>query len=193
MKFLKKLLNISIKESKEVPNQAVNLALDDLFVHYFIEKGGKFLYCQKKNEVSENLKFILQENNWNAVTLLDDNLSFFVENKINMHDQFKSEIPVLISCEHLIADSGNILFSSNQLKSVKLSNMPLNFIVYATTSQLVKNMGEGLTGIKVNSKKAIPTNISAINSFNLNKKEDSFLNYGNSNAKNLYLLLLEDL
>lgn len=193
MKFLKKLLNISIKESKEVPNQAVNLALDDLFVHYFIEKGGKFLYCQKKNEVSENLKFILQENNWNAVTLLDDNLSVFVENKINMHDQFKSEIPVLISCEHLIADSGNILFSSNQLKSVKLSNMPLNFIVYATTSQLVKNMGEGLTGIKVNSKKAIPTNISAIKSFNLNKKEDSFLNYGNSNAKNLYLLLLEDL
>lgn len=193
MKFLKKLLNISIKESKEVPNQAVNLALDDLFVHYFIEKGGKFLYCQKKNEVSENLKFILQENNWNAVTLQDDNLSVFVENKINMHDQFKSEIPVLISCEHLIADSGNILFSSNQLKSVKLSNMPLNFIVYATTSQLVKNMGEGLTGIKVNSKKAIPTNISAIKSFNLNKKEDSFLNYGNSNAKNLYLLLLEDL
>ena len=193
MNFLKKLLNIPIKESKEVPKQAVNLALDDLFVHYFIEKGGKFLYCQQRNEVSENLKFILQENNWKGVTLTDDNLSVFVDHKINMHDHFQPEIPVLISCEHLIADTGNILFSSNQLKSVKLSNMPLNFIVYATTSQLVKNMGEGLTGIKVNNKKAIPTNISAIKSFNLNKKEDSFLNYGNSNAKNLYLLLLEDL
>lgn len=193
MKFLKKLFNIPIKESKEVQKQEVNLALDDLFVHHFIEKGGKFLYCLKNDEVSGNLKFILQENNWNDITLLDDNLSVFVENKINAQEEFQSEIPVLTSCEHLIADTGNILFSSNQLKSVKLSDMPLNFIVYATTSQLVKNMGEGLTGIKVNSKKTIPTNISAIKNYSLKQKEDSFLNYGNSNAKNLYLLLLEDL
>lgn len=193
MKFLKKIFNIPIKESKEVQKQEVNLALDDLFVHYFIEKGGKFLYCLKKEEVTENLIAILKENNWQDITLLDDKLSPFLKNKISINKKFQTETPVFTFCEHLIADTGNILFSSNQLKSAKLSDMPLNFIVCATTSQLVKNMGEGLTGIKVNSKKTIPTNISAIKNYSLKQKEDSFLNYGNSNAKNLYLLLLEDL
>jgi L-lactate utilization protein LutC len=193
MKFIKKLFNIPVKESKEVQKQEVDLALDDLFVHHFIEKGGKFLYCLKNKEVAENLTYILQENNWQNITVLDNDLSVFLESKVNTINGFQPETPVLISCEHLIADNGNILFSSNQLKSIKLSDMPLNFIVYATTSQLVKNTGEGLTGIKVNSKDKLPTNISAIKNYNLQQKEDSFLNYGNSNAKNLYLLLLEDL
>lgn len=193
MKFLKKLFNIPVKESKEVQKQEVDLALDDLFVHQFIEKGGKFLYCLKNKEVAENVTHILQENNWQNITLLDNELSVFLENKTNTINNFLPETPVFVSCEHLIADNGNILFSSKQLKSVKLSDMPLNFIVFATTSQLVRNTGEGLTGIKLNSKQKLPTNISAIKNYNLQQKEDSFLNYGNSNAKNLYLLLLEDL
>ena len=193
MNFLKKLFNIPVKESKEVQKQEVDLALDDLFVHHFIEKGGKFLYCLKNEEIAKNLKHILQENNWQNITLLNNDLSVFLENNINVVNGFQPEIPIFISCEHLIADNGNILFSSNQLKSIKLSEMPLNFIVYATTSQLVKNTGEGLTGIKINSKGKLPTNISAIKHYNLQQQEDSFLNYGNSNAKNLYLLLLEDL
>jgi hypothetical protein len=58
---------------------------------------------------------------------------------------------------------------------------------------LVKNTGEGLTGIKTNFKGNIPTNISAIKNYNINKNDDNFLNYGNTNSKNLYLLLFEDL
>ena len=193
MKFIKKLFNIPIKESKEVQKQEVDLALDDLFVHHFIEKGGKFLYCLKNDEIAENLKYILQENNWQNITLLDSDLSVFLEKEIEVSDNFQPEIPVLTSCEHLIADNGNILFSSNQLKSVKLSEMPLNFIVYATTSQLVKDTGQGLTGIKTNSKKNIPTNISAVKNYSIKKNDDNFLNYGNNNSKNLYLLLFEDL
>ena len=40
------------------------------------------------------------------------------------------------------------MFSSNQLKEHKISELSENFIVYATTSQLVKTKGESLTGIK---------------------------------------------
>ena len=62
----------------------------------------------------------------------------------------------------MIANSGEILFSSNQLGSHKLASLSNNFIVYATTSQLVKNISEGLTGIKTNFRGNIPTNISSI-------------------------------
>jgi len=196
MSFFKKIFNIPAKEkSTEVEtNKEKNLYLDELFVHNFAAKGGMFLYCLDAKEVSDNLKNILKENNWNRFSLLDEGLSpFFNKNEVAAIQGFDVNIPVFTSCEHLIVDNGDILFSSNQLKSNKLSEMPPNFIVYATTSQFVKSMGEGLAGIKTHYKEILPTNISAVKNYNINKGDDSFLNYGNSNSKNLYLLLLEDL
>ena len=75
----------------------------------------------------------------------------------------------------------------------KIASLTDNFIVFAKTSQLVKDTGQGLTGIKMNCKESIPTNISAVKNYTLEKEDDNFLNYGNNNSKNLYLLLLEDL
>lgn len=194
MKFFKKLFNLPITEDKEIQRQEVDLSLDDLFVHNFIEKGGKFLYCLKEQEVEENLKSILSENNWNKLLVTNTKLLPFLNQKeVAIDTESKKSIPFFTTCEHLIADKGDVLFSSNQLRSIKLSELSENFIVYATTSQLVKNTGEGLTGIKTNSKDTLPTNISSVANYEINKKDDNFLNYGNSNTKNLYLLLLEDL
>ncbi|MHB0756719.1 LUD domain-containing protein [Polaribacter sp. M15] len=194
MNFLKKLFNIPVKEEEYIQKQEVNLTLDELFVHYFVEKGGKFLYCDNNEEVALNLKKIIIENNWKEVHLLDQNLNqLFNQNDVTFVNHYTDESVIFTSCEHLIADKGNIMFSSNQLQSTCLKEFPDNFIVYATTSQLVKDTGEGLTGIKINSKNGLPTNISSINNYNIHKNDDNFLNYGNNNSKNLYLLLLEDL
>lgn len=196
MSFFNKLFKLSKKSSEErlANQQEVNLSLDDSFVHYFLEKGGKFLYCTKKEEVNFHLNNIIQENKWNELVCLDKKLSEMTK---KMDIKIKSDVnysaPFLTTCEHLIADSGDILFSSNQIRSKKLALLSENFIVYATTSQLVKNTGEALTGININFKGNIPTNISAVKNYSLQKKDDNFLNYGNSNSKNLYLLLFEDL
>ncbi len=194
MNFLKKLFNIPIKEDKELQNQEVVLSLDDLFVHNFVNKGGKFLYCVKKEEVQESLENILKENNWTDLHLLNSNLKSLLNTKeIQISELPSSELPVFTTCEHLIADNGDILFSSNQLKSTRLKEFSSNFIVYATTSQLVKNTGQGLTGIKTNNANNLPTNISSIKNYHIQNNDDNFLNYGNNNSKNLYLLLFEDL
>jgi hypothetical protein len=194
MNFLKKLFNLSSQEEPVVENQPVNLSMDDLFVHNFLKKEGKFLYCAKIFEVIENLKNILSENNWNELLLLNKNLeNFLTEEVAKITTKFSDETPIFTTCEHLIADNGDILFSSNQIGSKRLADFPKNFIVYATTSQIVKNSGQGLTGIKMNHKLNLPTNISAIKNYNINIVDDNFLNYGNNNSKNLYLLLLEDL
>jgi len=194
MSFFKKLFNIPIKESKKIQKQEVDLSLDDLFVHNFVERGGKFLYSSDKLEITENLKSILKENNWKQLTLLDAKLSaYFSKKDVKISKYFDPKDPVFLNCEHLIADKGEILFSSNQLKSSKLSEMPENFIVYATTSQLVNDTRQGLTGINSHYKGNLPTNISSVKNYIINKNEDNLLNNGNSNSKNLYLLLLEDL
>tara|TARA_B110000967_G_scaffold47675_1_gene48330 strand:- start:12772 stop:13356 length:585 start_codon:yes stop_codon:yes gene_type:complete len=194
MDFFKKLFNKSQKEDDNIQKQAVKLALDDLFVSKFVEKGGKFLYCANKNEVVENFAKVISENNWNEIYLLDKELRFLCNQRdVQLADTLKESVPILTSCEYLIAASGDVLFSSNQLRSTRLQDFPDNFIVFATTSQLVKDTGQGLTGIKVNRKNNLPTNISAVKNYNINKSDDNFLNYGNNNSKNLYLLLLEDL
>ena len=194
MNFFKKIFNIPVKEDADIQKQEVNLSLDDLFVHNFLEKGGKFLYCLNKQEVKSNFNKVITENNWKDIFLLNDSLAcFFNKKEANSVSTFNESIPIFTTCEHLIADKGDVLFSSNQLGSNKLKEFPDNFIVFATTSQLVKDTGQGLTGIKTNSKDILPTNISSIKNFNINKIDDNFLNYGNNNSKNLYLLLFEDL
>lgn len=194
MNFFKKFFNIPVKEDADIQKQELNLSLDDLFVHNFVDKGGKFLYCVDDNEVIHNLKKVIVENNWEEIYLLDERLNLlFQKNEIKIVESFTEETAIFTSCEHLIADKGNILFSSNQLGSNKLKEFPDNFVVFATTSQLVKDTGQGLTGIKTNCKNSLPTNISSIKNYSIDKNDDNFLNYGNNNSKNLYLLLLEDL
>jgi|TARA_B110000881_G_C18597989_1_gene532887 L-lactate utilization protein LutC len=192
MNFLKKLLYRQSFEDEQTINKEVSLSLDDLFVHNFLSKGGKFLYCSNTEEVISNLKSILVENNWEQLRLLDPSLLKYLDKKTKTSETDQA-LPVFTSCEHLIADKGDILFSSNQLKSKKITEFSENFIIYASTSQIVNDTGQGLTGIKTSSKKNLPTNISAIKNYTLKKSDDNFLNYGNSNSKNLYLLLFEDL
>ena len=95
------------------------------------------------------------------------------------------------TCENLIAEEGSILFSSSQIKQNKPNELPTNIIIYATTSQIVESTSDGLRMIKNKYLKNYPTNITTIKYFE-KVKEDDFLHYGSS-AKNLYLLLLEDL
>ena len=95
------------------------------------------------------------------------------------------------TCEYLIANDGSLLISSNQIAEKKLKELPKNFIVFASTSQIVQTIGQGLQGIKVKNKKKIPSNITTIKHFKIDD-ETNFMSYGSS-TKNLYLLLLEDL
>ncbi|GAA4893579.1 hypothetical protein GCM10023311_17690 [Flaviramulus aquimarinus] len=172
----------------------VKLPIDERFTINFKANGGKFLYCENLNEVYTNLNHIIDENNWEEeqVLLLDDNLQDKFKNSDLLPTRKISEATFfLTTCENLIANDGSLLISSKQIFEKKLPELPFNFIVFATTSQIVENIGEGLRGIKSKNRQKIPTNITTIKHFKSGDEKD-FLSYGSS-AKNLYLLLFEDL
>jgi len=178
--------------SKYMPEIERNI--DERFTIQYKANGGKFLYCIDQSEINENFKNILIENGWEDenVFLIDKRLekkfksfSFKTTKSVNESVFFFS------TCEYLVANDGSLLISSNQIKEKKLKELPANFIIFATTSQLVENISEGLRGIKDNNKSKIPTNITTIKHFKVSEEKD-FLSYGSS-SKNLYLLLLEDL
>ncbi|PWA05845.1 lactate utilization protein B/C [Flavobacterium psychrotolerans] len=189
--------NESSEEEKESDLNSVqanhSAPADEKFTFNFKRNGGKFLYCENLNEVKDHFEHILEENDWfeSEVLCYEPKLfSMLDENKLSYNDP-KNPKFLLASCENLIADEGSILFSSNQIKQNKPNEMPVNIVVLATTSQIIESKSDGLRKIKMKYNKDYPTNITTIKYFEKAKEED-FLQYG-SVAKNLYLLLLEDL
>ena len=199
MSLFKKIFGSGNDSSDEERESDFNTSLldsapaDEKFTFNFKKNGGKFLYCENLGEVREQFENILEENDWfesevicyepKLYTLLD-------ENKLT-YENPKNPKFLFASCENLIADEGAVLFSSNQIKQNKPNDLPDNIVILATTSQILENKSDGLQLIKKKYNKDYPTNITTIKYFEKEKEED-FLHYGGS-AKNLYLLLLEDL
>ena len=176
------------EQSKFMPK--VKVAIEERFIINFIDNGGKFLYSENYNELNENLSLILKENNWIKEDLL------IINNKIKSSYKLPNSIKVnqenskcfVTDCENLIANDGSVLISSNQIEEKNLSDFPNNLIILSDTKKFKNNIGEGLAEIKLKSKK-IPSNITTIKNFHISQEKD-FLSYG-TNAKNLYLILLE--
>lgn len=182
----------SKETGKYMPKQ--ELPIDESFTINFKKNGGKFLYCDNIDEVYDNLNNIILENNWedNAAFFYDqDFLEKFKGCQLQVSKKLSDCTYFMSTCENLIADDGSILVCSNQIAEKKLHEFPNNVVVFATTSQIVTNIGEGLREIKNKNTRSIPTNITTIKHFKLQEEKD-FLSYG-STTKNLYLLLLEDL
>tara|TARA_B110000967_G_scaffold108072_1_gene110800 strand:- start:3595 stop:4203 length:609 start_codon:yes stop_codon:yes gene_type:complete len=174
--------------------EADNLPIDEAFTVKFNKNGGKFLYAETFNEVQNYLHDIIEENNWNHNNTVVHNKQLkdkFKRFKFNSTQKMEDADFLFTTCESLIASDGSILISSNQIAEKKLIELPENFVVFATTSQFVTTISEGLQSIKSKSKTKIPSNITTIKHFKANENND-FLSYGSS-SKNLYLLLLEDL
>lgn len=202
MSLFRKIFGRTPNSSEEkVPNEErgkympeIKLPVDEQFTINFKSNGGKFLYCETIEDVYNNLENILDENDWNnkKVFLPDDKLEdLFKGFDFDTTKTTSESTYFFTTCEHLISTDGSLLISSRQIAETKLKELPSNFIVYATTSQIVENIGEGLKGIKNKNKSKIPTNITTIKHFKITEDKD-FLSYGSS-SKNLYLLLLEDL
>ena len=169
------------------------LAIDERFTNNFRKNGGKFLYCLNAQEINEAFDNILLENDWyeKEVFCINKMLSKkFDGYNLNFTKKTTANF-FLTTCESLISKNGSILLSSNQIKEKKLDELPTNIVIFATTSQFVENISEGLRIIKNRGGNFIPSNITAIQDFETEKEKD-FMSYGSS-TKNLYLLLLEDL
>lgn len=174
----------------------LKIPADEKFTIFFKKNGGKFVYCEDFEEVEEGLKNIVEENAWHdqKFLTLDKRINErFMTNNISFTDKPKESEVFFTTCEHLIAHDGSVLVCSNQIMEKKLKELPSNLIIFATTSQMVENISEGLKVIKKRYPNRLPDNITTIKHFVPSaENKDDFLSYG-STSKNVYLLLLEDL
>ena len=192
----KKKVSKETVETRGVHMPDLNIPVDEKFTIHFKNNGGKFIYCDSFQEISEALYNIVAENSWEKQPFFAMNRMLedrFSQENITFTPKAKESEVFFTTCEHLIAQNGSILVCSNQLMEKKLNELPDNVIVFATTSQLVESIGEGLKKIKKKYGHSIPANITTLKHFqSTNENSNDFLTYGSS-SKNLYLLLLEDL
>ena len=181
----------NVNKSQYTPD--INTPVDELFTINFKNNGGKFIYCSSMSEVHDNFENILEENDWfeSEVLCYEPNLFGMLDDNKLTYDKPVNPKFLLASCENLIAEEGSILFSSKQIKQNKPNELPTNIIIIANTSQILAAKSDGLSAIKKKYERDYPTNITTVKYFEKAKEED-FTQYGSS-AKNLYLLLLEDL
>lgn len=192
----KKKISKETAETRGEHMPDLSLPVDEKFTIHFKKNGGKFIYCISDKEVLKAIYNIIEENGWEDHPFFALNpqlVKKFSKENISFTEKIKESEVFLTTCEHLIAQNGSILVCSNQLMEKKINELPSNVIVYATTSQLVESIGEGLKAIKKKYGPSIPANITTLKHFKATEENsDDFLTYGSS-TKNLYLLLLEDL
>lgn|SRR5690606_14312816 len=198
MSMWKKIKQFLAPPSEETENEDSELEfvsfqtkdpIDVLFTKNFIAGGGIFFYCSNEQEVLENLRYIAENESIEDVLCFDHKLKSLLDRvniKQNNSLNAKAEF-AFIECEYLVAFDGAIMLSSHQTNGRKQEDLPHNVIIYASPGQLVSNISEALQRLKSNKSDNIPTNITSIRGKNLHNVDSS------SNAKNIYLLLVEQL
>lgn len=199
MNFFKKIFSTRNSESKKEVSQVNSIFDDDIpadeqFAIKFNENGGKFIYCTSDFEVQGVFRNILKEigvdvkisySNGNLKSMFEEYDSLFTPN-------IQDSNVYLTDCEYLITTLGGIMLSSNQLKQKKTEELPEIFIVFAKTSQMVKDITEGMRGINFKYTKRKPTGLVTLRSFKEDRNQNDIMNYGGT-YKKTYLILLEDL
>ena len=188
---------IESDENTSAPKESESelLPVDELFLREFTASGGKFLYCEKQEEVDRFFDDIIKENSWqeNDILCLDTELIDRYAPIAHFTDRHSKSTIFTTKCEHLIANQGSVLVCSKQLKGIKCEELPENLIVFARTSQMVASISEALRSIKQRHLGGpLPTKITSFKNNEVNQEnKDDFMHYG-TKTKNLYLLLLED-
>lgn len=198
MSMWKKIKQLIVPPSDETENDDSDLEfvtfqtkepIDVLFTRNFVAGGGHFFYCENEQEALENFKDIIEHEQIEEIVCFDDKLKS-IANRLNVKQiqNFKSHSDfAFIECEYLVAFDGAIMLSSHQTNGRKQEDIPNNVIIYASPGQLVSNISEALQRLKSSKSDNIPTNITSIRGKNLHNVDSS------ANAKNIYLLLVEQI
>ena len=130
--------------------------IEEGFTLKFTEQGGKFIYCENREESVKVFKNILAENQWIDCEMLCLHSKLqeqylrpsITPTKTNLNARF-----FLTDCEFLVAHDGSIIMCAKQIANHKLIDLPENFVIIAGTKQLTDTLSEGLKVLSINTKK----------------------------------------
>lgn len=170
------------------------LPIDEAFVKNFKDKGGIFVYVEKRDDLPKVFQTMVSEAGEDTFVFthnehLDQQLLADFPDCFVTDDQLATHF--LTDCEYLVAEEGSIMFSSRQLGQKRLDELPSTLIVVAKISQIVATLMDAMGGLNRQVHQERPNNIRTLRAFTPPEEKDSIF-YENC-YRTTYLLLLEDL
>lgn len=190
-----KIKQIFSVEEKDQENEDIDISypevvpMDERFAQKFTEAGGHFLYCSTPQESLIYLKEIIDNEHISRFVCFDDHLQKMLNTLNGNHIDYPSSSAdfSFVKCEGLVAYSGAIMLSSDTLGNRKVTELPNNYIVYATTQQIYENLNEVMKVINRVKSSSLPSGITAIGGMDQKQiEQDSVVD------KNIFLLIVEE-
>jgi L-lactate dehydrogenase complex protein LldG len=138
--------------------------LDILFAETFSGLSGRFVFCSGHDELADNLRSLVGNNNWSSVycrelqllhTLQPYSLSF-----LNASQDIGDADAGLTTCEALVARTGSVVLSAGQPSGRTVGVFPPVHIVIAYTDQLVFDVKDALNVLREKYGEELPSMIS---------------------------------
>jgi len=119
------------------------------FLKNFTAKGGKFVYCESKEDFKEKLNIFLTYNEFGKSLVWEENLydhiKSFLDPTLKL-ERMPDEAKVAIStCDYLIADEGSIILNTSQNQFRTLTVFPDLHILIANHSQIRFHLEHAVT------------------------------------------------
>jgi L-lactate dehydrogenase complex protein LldG len=141
-------------------------ALEEAFAKSFSAIGGQFLFCEDELEFGEKLLSLAELHHWKKILCWEPSIVTLLEKFEFPYSastaDFEDGIAGITSCEALVARTGSILVSSALASGRRLPVIPTSHLVLAYTSQLVADIGDGLSRIRQRYPDGLPSMIGTI-------------------------------
>jgi len=121
------------------------------FAQKFTELLGKFVYCADEGELAQQLAALIKSQKWQKIYSQEsgwlDDMSEYQFDPVNTDDLASCDASITL-CEHLVARTGTIVLSSQQLSGRATSVYAPIHICIAYTHQLVYDITDSLHQFK---------------------------------------------
>ena len=181
-KIFENIVEGFFSKKKTSPSNHFEISKDDpndvIFAKKLNNSGGKFFYCKNETNIKKVLEKLLNHLKVSKLYCVDDSLQNKLNN-LNIPFQMNNKKEcqgIITTCEHIIADQGKVLLSSEQIKNKNPHDFPNEFIIISYTSQIVQRINDAMRAITKKYGKKTPSNITTI---------------GNS-IKKLNVIIIED-
>ena len=166
------------------------------FVMNLKKAGGEFVYCANEKDITDNLKQLLKQKNWDEFYLVDDKLTNLLQSADipfeNDPQKFTDQIAGVTRCDFLVARFGSVVVSSGIDSGRRMFAYPESHIVVASIKQVVSELKDALKGMKKRYSGNFPSQVTVITGPSRTADIEKTLVMGAHGPRELYVFMVDD-
>jgi len=171
-------------------------SLELVFAQQFSELNGQFIFCENEEDFRYNIAALVQENKLEGLCCVEERIQKLIRDaglNFSSSDNDPAKLQTGVTgCEYIVARTGSVVVSSQQLAGRRLAAYPDQHVVVAWTSQLVYNIRDAIKGIKARYGENLPSMISLISGPSRTADIEKTLVQGAHGPKELFVFLIDD-